>query len=362
MYNDFRIMNFIFFILWFILAEFLVGSTRFLFRKKTKHVWLTLIIIVLEVLAAIILAFTVIATDAGTWFFGPLFFALYIALFMDAAAHLIFLFIRIFIKKGNRFAILTIISNLFAVSFLVFGMMNMQNVKVKYLSYSSTKLVYTYKISFVSDLHIGKAQTVETTINTLQRIKKENADFNIIGGDLVDEYTKADEFNKVVKELSTFAKPVYFIRGNHELTGALKLETVETKLSDAGVHVVVDEFVPLASDLTLLGRDDKDSKSRKKIDELINPTPASFLLVADHQPTTFKDNTKLNIDLQLSGHTHAGQLFPLRWCYSWATYSYGEYRYNGAVMHVSGGAAGWGVPFRTEISPEFEIVTIKPSI
>ena len=124
---------------------------------------------------------------------------------------------------------------------------------------------------------------------------------------------------------------------------------------------MVDEYVPLASDLTLLGRDDLDNKNRKKIEELINPYPSTFLLVIDHQPFDYKNNAKAGMDLQLSGHTHAGQLFPLRMLYSMGVPAYGEYRYNSSILNVSSGASGWCVPFRTEVGCQYEIITLSPA-
>ena len=70
----------------------------------------------------------------------------------------------------------------------------------------------------------------------------------------------------------------------------------------------------------------------------------------------------LGADLQLSGHTHAGQFFPLKLLYPLFTPTYGEYEYdNGAKLIVSAGASGWRFPFRTEAHCSFEVVDLLPA-
>ena len=350
------------FILWFVLAEILVIAPRILLRKKKVRIWLHILLVFLELLVAIAFAYAAMVTHIGTTFIGPLLFTLYIAFFADAAARLLFLLIKIFAHKMKRMGFLMIVSNLFGVSMLVLGMIDIQIVTVKYLTYTSSKLTNTYKIAFVCDLHVGKAQSMDRTLQTINEIKKENPDFTIIGGDLFDKYTTRDEMNKTLAAFKTFSRPVYFVYGNHELEDGLNLTTLASDLAANNIRAVVDEYIPLASDLTLLGRQEYNSKDRKKIADLENPYPDTYLLVADHQPFGFQDNSKLGVDLQLSGHTHAGQLFPLRWVYAIQIYSYGEYKYNKSTLYVSSGASGWQNPYRFEVPCEYNIITLKPSI
>lgn len=107
--------------------------------------------------------------------------------------------------------------------------------------------------------------------------------------------------------------------------------------------------------------DDYSNKERKDINELVNPYPDNYLIVVDHQPFYFIDNCKIGLDLQLSGHTHAGQIFPLRLIYSISTYAYGLYHHQDAILNVSSGGSGWLVPYRTEIGCQYEIITLKPA-
>lgn len=353
-------MIFFKFILCFLLAEAIIVTIRFIASKSIIKPWFKSTIIILEFLVSFLLAYLLMALGFDFWF-GPFLFALYVALLMDGFAQLIYLIVRLFVNKKKRFIILTIISNVLGVAFLTFGMVNMEVVSAKYLSYISDKLNNTYKIAFVSDMHVGEAQPLHVTLNTIESIKKHNPDFTIIGGDLVDEHTTMDDMKETVKAFASFTTPVYFIRGNHDLLGKITIKDLEDELINSGINVVIDEFIKLGDDLTLLGREDLSNEERKKITDLVNPYPGSYLLVADHQPFDFKENAKIGLDLQLSGHTHAGQIFPLRLFYSFAVYTYGEYHYENATLNVSAGASGWQVPLRTEVGSQYEIITLQPN-
>lgn len=354
-------MNFFLFIVWFLLAEAIIFTIRFFLRPFRVLLPVNIVCIVFEILIAILFAFLGIGTDVGSWPIAPLLYALYIAMFVDGFAQILYFVIRIFIKK-KRIVVLSICSNFLAVCFLIFGMINSQVVSANYLSFSSSKLNHTYKVTFVSDLHVCKAQPLSTILKTIESIKNQNADFNFIGGDLIDKYTLIKDMEEVVSAFSSFSHPVYYIRGNHDADGEVTLERLENKMLEMGIHVVVDEYVYLAEDLTLLGRNDLSYPERKKNEELINPYPSTYLIAVDHQPFAFKENCKLNIDLQLSGHTHAGQLFPLNWIYEMVTYSYGVYKYENSYLNVSSGGSGWRVPLRTSVGCQYDVITLSPKL
>ena len=115
------------------------------------------------------------------------------------------------------------------------------------------------------------------------------------------------------------------------------------------------------SDLVLLGREDLSVDSRKDWSELVNLYPGVTLFVADHQPY---DDAQLEGEvsaLQLSGHTHAGQLWPLKGLYKlFHPQVYGEYDYPGTRLYVTPGMSGWDVPIRTETHCAWELITLHP--
>ena len=354
-------MTFFIFILWFLLSETIIFGIRFLLRNKEIPLGGQIGITIGEFLLAIFMAFMPMAGPMAFRPIHPFMMAMYVALFMDSIAKAIILIVNKFGKKKRSWVFLTAISLVLGILFLTFGIENMEIVTPKYHTYSSSKLHNEYKVAFVCDVHIGSSQEVSTTIKTINKIKAENPDFTFLGGDIVDEYTKKEDMEQALSAFKEFSTPVYFIYGNHDPFGNFTEDELVATLHENNIIIVKDEFVALADDLTLFGREDASFKDRKPIDELVNPYPNTYVVLVDHQPTTFKDNCKAGIDLQLSGHVHAGQLFPLLEFYSIIAQTYGEYHNDSATMYVSAGASGWREPLRTSRACHYEIITLKPA-
>ena len=210
------------------------------------------------------------------------------------------------------------------------------------------------------------------TEKTIAAVKAEQPDFLVLGGDITDDYTTKEEMEATFALFKEIGFPVYYVYGNHDRQGHAEYargrqfteEELEQAMCDNGVTILKDEFAQIAPDLLLLGREDiSEGAGRADPISIVNPNPAAFLLVADHQPEQFvKKNLTIGTDLQLSGHTHAGQLFPLKMLYALiGGYVYGDYEAeNGAVLHVTAGACGWRMPLRTDARCNYEVITLEP--
>ena len=355
-------------ILLFLAVQIVLSSVQFLLRNKTVKLGWRIVIIALKAIVAVGLALLVMAGPVFLRPVQPLMVAIYAVLLPDAAADLIYgLFCRIRHKK-RRFGPMKLLSLALGLVFFLYGTVNMQIVTPEYHTYTSAKLTETHRLVFVSDLHVGSSQSMETTRRIIQDIGAENPDFVILGGDITDDYTSREEMEETYRLFGELGVPVYYIDGNHEVVQHAEylrdgLPYTQQELHDAmernGIIVLKDTYVELAPDLMLLGREDAASDARDEV--LPNPEPERFLLVADHQPTSMRSHaTGYGADLQLSGHTHAGQLFPLKGIYTFFTYPYGEYTCEDMTMFVSAGASGWRVPFRTDGHCHFEVVTLQP--
>ena len=98
---------------------------------------------------------------------------------------------------------------------------------------------------------------------------------------------------------------------------------------------------------TLLGNTDKDD----------------FLILADHQPVELEENRRAGYDLQISGHTHGGQIWPVGLIcdvLGFGEVNYGALKMDSMQVIVSSGIAGWGYPVRTGHHSEYVIVDIVP--
>ena len=360
---------FVVFILWFLLAEALLTAARLFLRKKPVGTGLRVLLITGKALLAVVFGVLVLAGPVQLRPVQPFMTALYAALLADAFADLCYTDFCSLKKRERRFGGATVVSLVCGVLFLVYGMVNMETVTPKYHTYQSEKLQTEHTIVFVADLHVGGAQPMSVTKKVVDAIGALQPEAVILGGDIVDDYTTEGDMTATFRWFGDLDAPVYYAYGNHDRQGHAQYaggrkftpEKLEEVMRSCGVTILKDEFVQLAPDLVLLGREDvSEGESRKDVSGLVNPWPEACLIVADHQPAQAKENAKLGMDLQLSGHTHAGQLFPLKLLYNLIGYVYGDYTVDGATMLVSAGACGWRMPFRTDARCEYDVITLQP--
>lgn len=364
-------MNVIFiFTVWFLLAQALLTALQLPFGKKKIKKGLRGVIIAGKALFAILLAALVMAGSVQLRFLQPLMMALYCALLSDAAADAVSAVYYGARGKERKFGAVKALSLVFGALFFTYGVLNMEAVTPKYHTYTSEKLREEHTLVFITDLHVGSAQPMRVTEKTITEVKALHPDFIVLGGDIVDDYTTKEEMEQCIRLFADFENPVYFLYGNHERQGHAEFAggpkftqaQLSQTLAENGIVVLKDEYVKISSDLLLLGREDlSEGEGRAEISSLSNPAPEAYLIVADHQPVEFRANLAAGTDLQLSGHTHAGQLFPLRALYSVIDYCYGEYEEGNAVMLVSAGACGWRMPMRTDAHCNYEVITLKPA-
>ncbi len=360
------------FLLWILLfsaSQAILFVIQFLLRKKEIKPVKRAIIIAVKALLAIAFAVLPMAGPVQLRPVQPFMMAMYAVLLADAVADIAYSIFCAVKKSERKFAAAKAVSLVLGILFFIYGTVNMQVVLPNYHTYTSSKLSSTHKIIFAADIHVGSAQAFSTLEKEVDAMVNEKPECIILGGDITDDYTTKEEMQKTFELFGSCGVPVYYLYGNHdrqkhaEYANGMQFtsEELENAIESSGVIILKDEFVELAPDLLLLGREDiSEGGERAKAETLSNPSPEKYLIVADHQPFEFKENMAVGTDLQLSGHTHAGQLFPLRAMYSVIGYAYGDFKEGEAVMNVSAGACGWRVPFRTEKHCYYEVITLKP--
>ena len=358
------------FILWFLAAEALLTAAQLPLRKKSFRPAARVGLIAAKAVAAVALAALVMAGPVQLRAVQPLMMALYAALLADAVADALCSAYFALREKQRRFSVVKAAGLAAGLLFFVYGVVNMQVVTPRYHTYTSPKLTEEHTVVFMADLHVGSAQPFRVTEKTVAAIRALRPDATILGGDIVDDYTTKEEMEAAFRLFAGFETPVYYLYGNHdrqghaEYAGGRKFspQELEAAMTANGVTVLKDGFAEIAPDLLLLGREDiTEGEGRAKIEALTNPSPEKYLIVADHQPAQFRENLAVGADLQLSGHTHAGQLFPLGLLYAAIGYCYGDYTEGDAVMNVSAGACGWRMPFRTQAGCHYEVITLRPA-
>ena len=344
-----------------ILGVFLL--CRILLRKKAIPLPLRIILPIAEILISITLAYWLMVYLYAPRLVIIFLFGAYAVLLIDGIAALLTLLVEGIRRKKAHFLFLPLLSCALSLSYATFGIINMEVVSEMDIEHTSSKLTHAYTFAFLADLHVGTSQPFSITEKTLHSIQSKDVDFLLLGGDIVDCFTTKEEMKQTFALFSSYTFPVYFVYGNHEADDVGSSFTdaeLRQEAKNNNVTLLEDEFVPLGEDLLLLGRKDLNQKDRKGYEELINPSPSSFLLALDHQPTDFKAASSFGVDLQLSGHTHDGQLFPLGYLYNLATYPFGDYYHASSRLFVSPGASGWGAPLRTQGRTSYHIVRLSP--
>ncbi|MDR2526248.1 MAG: metallophosphoesterase [Rickettsiales bacterium] len=211
----------------------------------------------------------------------------------------------------------------------------------------------------MTDTHIGDlAMQPFIMQKTLNIIKKENVDFLIIGGDII-EGGKIDNFDKYKDMFLNSGIKTFAVLGNHEYYWRNHLDIVKA-LENANINVLLDDYV-LIDDFYLIGREDKTNYNRKSVKTIINDVDKSkFLLLIDHNPKFFDESVEQNVDLQLSGHTHNGQIFPFNFIVKFIYEKpYGKLEKKDSVLITSSGLSGWGPPIKIGSPVEIAIVEIN---
>lgn len=228
-------------------------------------------------------------------------------------------------------------------------------------------LTKSYTLVLVTDTHYGTSLNAERLGSLCAEMEALSPDALLLGGDLVDESTsKAD-----IKEIFSLFDGVkttygtYYVSGNHD-GGAYRkgiVNDVAAALEGTDITFLQDEGVLLGDELLLIGRRDCSDSARKPLSELLlNKDSARFTVILDHQPRQYAENAAMGADLTLSGHTHAGQLFPINFITTLfdSELNYGRIEKDGMTAIVSSGASGWGYPLRTFAHSEFVVITVTP--
>lgn len=178
----------------------------------------------------------------------------------------------------------------------------------------------------------------------------------------MDESTSKEDMEILFKQLKRLTKvaPVYYVYGNRENKTKFSRTKLNQEITKNNIIILNDQEVHF-NNITLIGRKDYANKNRKKTKDF-NLTNKTYNIVLDHQPQGTRENIKNNVDLQLSGHTHNVQMFPLSFSYhlqpNFAD-NYEKETFKHRTKIISSGLVGWGFPIRTEGMCEYVVVNIK---
>lgn len=217
------------------------------------------------------------------------------------------------------------------------------------------------KIVAISDLHLGYATGATELANWVRLINNQHPDIVLIAGDIVDISVKPlihDSLDQYFRKINA-PLGVYACLGNHEYyAGADKCAEFFKK---ANIHLLRDSVALVDSTFYVVGRDDKTNPHRKPLKQLVKGLDQSKpIILLDHQPYNLQESEENHIDLQFSGHTHNGQIWPAS-LIAKAVYenSHGYIKKGNTEVYVSSGIGIWGGKFRIGTQSELVVFEIK---
>ena len=222
-----------------------------------------------------------------------------------------------------------------AVATCLYGIFNARNIQVNEYSVTVNKSCGSdkhLKAVLVADLHMGYAIGVDHITNMVEKINQQDADIVIIAGDIFDNsYDGMDDPEGIKAQLKSIKSKygVYAVYGNHDIDEKILMgftfdwggkqlhsEKMTNFMKECNIKLINDESVLINDEFYLVGRRDTDKPgtedgTRAEISELtkdLDKTKPIFVL--SHEPDELQKTADAGADIDFSGHTHDGQLFP----------------------------------------------------
>lgn len=223
------------------------------------------------------------------------------------------------------------------------------------------------KLIALSDIHYGSTGSMISLDKMVDDINKRKPDVVLFVGDVFDNYIRflnKEQFSKALNRIEA-KSGVYAVTGNHEFN-TNSLEEIQSFYEDTSIHLLLDEEVIIENKIRLAGRIDYNyqREERASLESFLSSSTLP-LVVLDHQPQLFREAINVGAKLQISGHTHNGQIFPgnlLMGLYNKLLYdspSIGVHSYGDFTLAITRGYGTWGFPMRLSGSSEIMEFTIN---
>jgi predicted MPP superfamily phosphohydrolase len=262
--------------------------------------------------------------------------------------------------KGRFFGLVALCLALGAYSFFAARDIGIERVTIQTEKLPAS--IPRVRVAQISDVHLGLIVRNATAEQIAEVIRRADPDILVSTGDLVDAEINhlkglAEIFGKIRPPLGKFA-----VTGNHEFYAGLAQALAFTKR--AGFSVLRGEAVTAGGIVRIAGVDDPAggalgaAPGRGEAEILAGNPGTMFTILLKHRPRV-SDGSRGLFDLQLSGHTHKGQIFPFRYVVGRAYPNLsGMYPLGGSFLYTSQGTGTWGPPMRFLSPPVVTVIDI----
>ena len=185
-------------------------------------------------------------------------------------------------------------------------------------------------------------------------------DVLVLAGDIFYLKDKTAPVMNFWKWASKNYRQVLIVPGNHEYISGIK-SCRDYIRENTSITWLQDSIVVLPNGIQIVGRDDRSNRNRRLLSQLVEPLDSQLpILLLDHQPYHLEETKNAGVDLQFSGHTHHGQVWPLNLLTDYLfEVSYGYRQFGSTHVYVSSGLSLWGPPFRIGTRSEMVIFNLN---
>ena len=224
------------------------------------------------------------------------------------------------------------------------------------------------RVVLVSDIHLGITISNGKLNKMVNLVNEQDADLILLAGDIFDEDLGPvirNNMGDLIKNLQA-RYGVYAVLGNHEFYGNAR--EAQKYMEEHQITVLRDSVAVLPNGIVIAGREDltweqMSGNKRMPLYQLLSDINNNMpVILMDHQPATLEEAANGQIDLQVSGHTHNGQMWPFNYI-TGAIFkiSKGHGKINNTHFYVSSGYGTWGPPIRTNSRSEIIVLEITGS-
>ena len=219
------------------------------------------------------------------------------------------------------------------------------------------------KVISVSDLHLKNITSIKFLKTLVNTIRETNPDIIVLPGDIAETYgnttkEKLNEFLEILKGIKS-EYGIYAVRGNHDYPGDMADKIDFYKRS--GITMLADSLIELDNKICIAGLIYRGNHEKRPIDSLLRfKTKDLPVLLLDHAPYCLEEAYKNKIDVQFSGHTHYGQIWPLNYVTE-ALYdiAWGYKKIDSTHFFVSCGVQDAILPGRLDLSVPVRIGSVS---
>ncbi|MDI6627422.1 MAG: metallophosphoesterase [Rhodococcus sp. (in: high G+C Gram-positive bacteria)] len=220
------------------------------------------------------------------------------------------------------------------------------------------------RVALVSDLHVGPSRGADFVRKVVDSINAQNPDVVLLDGDLIDGTVAL--VGEDLEPLRDLEAPlgVFAVSGNHEFYAGDGGEWLDF-WSTLGIDVLRNERTTITrgdAAIDIAGINDATAPAPYEPDlaaALDGIDPDRFVLLMAHQPLQAVEASDFGVDMQVSGHTHGGQIWPIRYLVPLQQPSVqGLDTIGNTTLYTTRGAGAWGPPVRVAAPPEIAMLEL----